>query len=61
MALIDFSHAYIESTYKGLDFREQIAAIAQREAAWARQIDRDHAQAQAWLAEARALLRESSR
>ena len=28
VALIDFSHAYIESTYKGLDFREQIAAMA---------------------------------
>ena len=28
VALIDFSHAYIESTYKGLDFYEQIAAMA---------------------------------
>lgn len=28
VALIDFSHAYIESTYKGLNFREQIAAMA---------------------------------
>jgi len=28
VALIDFSHAYIESTYRGLDFREQIAAMA---------------------------------
>jgi len=28
VALIDFSHAYIESTYKGLDFREQIRAMA---------------------------------
>jgi sugar phosphate isomerase/epimerase len=28
VALIDFSHAYIESTYKGLDFRRQIAAMA---------------------------------
>ncbi len=28
VALIDFSHAYIESTYKGLDFRAQIAAMA---------------------------------
>ena len=28
VALIDFSHAYIESTYKGLDFRQQIAAMA---------------------------------
>jgi sugar phosphate isomerase/epimerase len=28
VALIDFGHAYIESTYKGLNFREQIAAMA---------------------------------
>ena len=28
VALIDFSHAYIESTYKGLNFREQIGAMA---------------------------------
>jgi sugar phosphate isomerase/epimerase len=28
VALIDFSHAYIESTYRGLDFREQIRAMA---------------------------------
>ncbi|WP_137151272.1 TIM barrel protein [Devosia sp. FKR38] len=28
VALIDFSHAYIESTYKGLDFRAEIAAMA---------------------------------
>lgn len=28
VALIDFSHAYIESTYRGLNFREQIAAMA---------------------------------
>lgn len=28
VALIDFSHAYIESTYKGLDFYEQVAAMA---------------------------------
>lgn len=28
VALIDFSHAYIESTYRGLDFHEQIAAMA---------------------------------
>ena len=28
VALIDFSHAYIESTYKGLDFRKEIAAMA---------------------------------
>ena len=28
VALIDFSHAYIESTYKGHDFRQQIAAMA---------------------------------
>jgi sugar phosphate isomerase/epimerase len=28
VALIDFSHAYIESTYKGLDFRAQIRAMA---------------------------------
>ncbi|OQP87143.1 myo-inositol catabolism protein [Rhizobium rhizosphaerae] len=27
-ALIDFSHAYIESTFKGLDFREQLRAMA---------------------------------
>jgi sugar phosphate isomerase/epimerase len=27
-ALIDFSHAYIESTYRGLDFREQLRAMA---------------------------------
>ncbi len=27
-ALIDFSHAYIEATYRGLDFYEQIAAMA---------------------------------
>lgn len=28
VALIDFSHAYIESTFKGLDFRAQIRAMA---------------------------------
>ncbi len=28
VALIDFSHAYIESTYRGLDFRDQIRAMA---------------------------------
>lgn len=28
VALIDFSHAYIECTYRGLDFREQIRAMA---------------------------------
>lgn len=28
VGLIDFSHAYIESTYRGLDFYEQIAAMA---------------------------------
>lgn len=28
VALIDFSHAYIESTYRGLDFRAEIAAMA---------------------------------
>jgi sugar phosphate isomerase/epimerase len=28
VGLIDFSHAYTESTYKGLNFREQIAAMA---------------------------------
>lgn len=28
VVLIDFSHAYIESTYRGLNFREQIAAMA---------------------------------
>ena len=28
VALIDFSHAYIESTYRGLDFREQLRAMA---------------------------------
>ena len=28
VALIDFSHAYIESTYKGLSFYEEIAAMA---------------------------------
>jgi len=28
VALIDFGHAYLESTYKGLNFREQIAAMA---------------------------------
>lgn len=27
-ALIDFSHAYLEATYKGLDFRAEIAAMA---------------------------------
>jgi sugar phosphate isomerase/epimerase len=27
-ALIDFSHAYIESTYRGLDFRDQLRAMA---------------------------------
>ena len=48
-------------TQRLLKTREQISAIAQREAAWARQIDRDHALAQTWLAEARALLLDSSR
>jgi len=28
VALIDFSHAYIESTYRGFDFREQLRAMA---------------------------------
>jgi len=28
VALIDFSHAYIESTYRGLDFRAEIRAMA---------------------------------
>jgi sugar phosphate isomerase/epimerase len=28
VALIDFSHAYLEATYRGLDFHEQIAAMA---------------------------------
>jgi sugar phosphate isomerase/epimerase len=28
VALIDFSHAYIESTYRSLDFRAQVAAMA---------------------------------
>ncbi|APG95448.1 TIM barrel protein [Sinorhizobium americanum] len=28
VALIDFSHAYIECTYRGLNFREQIRAMA---------------------------------
>jgi sugar phosphate isomerase/epimerase len=28
VALIDFSHAYIESTYRGLNFRDQIRAMA---------------------------------
>jgi sugar phosphate isomerase/epimerase len=28
VALIDFSHAYIESTYRGLDFRAQLRAMA---------------------------------
>jgi sugar phosphate isomerase/epimerase len=28
VALIDFSHAYIESTYRGLDFHAEIAAMA---------------------------------
>jgi sugar phosphate isomerase/epimerase len=28
VALIDFSHAYIESTFKGLDFRAEIRAMA---------------------------------
>ncbi|MDB5587468.1 MAG: Xylose isomerase-like barrel [Devosia sp.] len=28
VALIDFGHAYIESTFRGLDFREQIRAMA---------------------------------
>ncbi|MCM2294595.1 TIM barrel protein [Allorhizobium sp. BGMRC 0089] len=28
VALIDFSHAYIESTYKGLDFMDQLRAMA---------------------------------
>ena len=28
VALIDFGHAYIESTYRGLDFREQLRAMA---------------------------------
>ncbi len=28
VALIDFSHAYIESTYRGLDFYEQLRAMA---------------------------------
>ncbi|MCM2397898.1 TIM barrel protein [Rhizobium sp. S95] len=28
VALIDFSHAYIESTYRGLNFRDQLRAMA---------------------------------
>lgn len=28
VALIDFSHAYIEATYRGLDFRAELAAMA---------------------------------
>jgi sugar phosphate isomerase/epimerase len=28
VALIDFSHAYLESTYRGLDFRAQLSAMA---------------------------------
>lgn len=28
VALIDFSHAYLESTYRGLDFRAQLRAMA---------------------------------
>ncbi|RWQ35683.1 MAG: sugar phosphate isomerase/epimerase [Mesorhizobium sp.] len=28
VALIDFSHAYLEATYRGLNFREQIRAMA---------------------------------
>ncbi len=28
VALIDFSHAYLESTYRGLDFHEQLRAMA---------------------------------
>jgi sugar phosphate isomerase/epimerase len=28
VALIDFSHAYIESTYRGLDFQAEVAAMA---------------------------------
>jgi sugar phosphate isomerase/epimerase len=28
VALIDFSHAYIESTFRGLDFRDQLRAMA---------------------------------
>lgn len=28
VALIDFSHAYLESTYRGLDFRDQVRAMA---------------------------------
>lgn len=28
VALIDFSHAYIESTYRGLDFKAEVAAMA---------------------------------
>ncbi len=28
MALIDFSHAYIEATYRGLDFKAELAAMA---------------------------------
>lgn len=28
VALIDFSHAYIESTHRGLDFHEQLQAMA---------------------------------
>jgi sugar phosphate isomerase/epimerase len=28
VALIDFSHAYIESTFKGLDFRDELRAMA---------------------------------
>ncbi|GGE23260.1 hypothetical protein GCM10011390_48340 [Aureimonas endophytica] len=29
VALIDFSHAYIESTYRGLDFRAELRAMAE--------------------------------
>jgi sugar phosphate isomerase/epimerase len=28
VALVDFSHAYIESTFRGLDFRAEVAAMA---------------------------------
>lgn len=43
-------------THQLLKTREQIAAIALQEAAWARQTDKNHVLAHAWLSEAKALL-----
>ena len=43
-------------THQLLKTREQIAAIAHREAEWARETDKNHALAQRWLAKAEALL-----